>query len=180
MSRPSPSSPSSPSAAPATGIPSLPGLGTTWYERGTRYWLRRVRTAVLLLPVLAFAVYIALVLYASFRGALPPAVRTVWDGAQVIGSCGAVVWGWVRQRRDHKKALLDPPSPGEFRARKRAETGRSVGLAMAGRFLWLIAAPVLPALVAWGVGWLAASLTVHEYPSEAGARRWLQEHACGP
>lgn len=30
-------------------------------------------------------------------------------------------------------------------------------------------------IAAWGVGWFVAMLTVREYPSEVGARRWVQE-----
>ncbi|MGW4975503.1 hypothetical protein [Streptomyces mirabilis] len=45
---------SPPLGAPAW-IPSLPGLGTTWYERGARYWLRRACGAVLP-ALLAYAV----------------------------------------------------------------------------------------------------------------------------
>ena len=52
-------------------IPALPGLGTTWYERGTRYWLRRASGALLWFVVMAFFCYIALVLYGSFRTSLP-------------------------------------------------------------------------------------------------------------
>lgn len=156
-------------------IPSLPGLGTTWYRRGPRYWLRRTLGAVLWLVVLAFCCYIALVLHGSFRGALPPTVRTVWDWAQAAGSVVALVWGWLVQRRDHRGKLLDPPAPDEFRAAQRAEVRRSTGLAVAGRVLWLIAAPVMPALAAWGVGWCAAAFTVREYPGEVGARRRLGE-----
>ncbi|MFS4096738.1 hypothetical protein [Streptomyces sp. AF1A] len=154
-------------------IPSLPGLGTTWYERGPRYWLRRTLGAVLWLLVLAFCCYVALVLYGSFRGALPPTVRTVWDGVQVAASVVALAWGWRVQRRDHRRKLLDPPAPDEFRAAKRDESRRSVRLALAGRVLWLLAAPVIPALAAWGAGWCAAAFTVREYPSEVGARRRL-------
>ncbi|MBK6010845.1 hypothetical protein [Streptomyces sp. MBT53] len=157
-------------------IPKLPGLGTTWYERGTRYWLRRVRTAVLLLIVMAFLCFAAVSLYRGFRTVLPPSVRTVWDWAQVIASCGAPIWGWVVQRRSCRRDLQDPPAPGEFRSRKRDETRRSTGLALAGRLGVIVAAPVLPALAAWAVGWCAGMLTVREYPSEVGARRWLQEH----
>lgn len=51
-------------------IPALPGLGTTWYERGTRYWLRRASGALLWFVVMAFFCYIALVLYGSFRTSL--------------------------------------------------------------------------------------------------------------
>ena len=163
------------SGAPAR-IPALPGLGTTWYERGARYWLRRALGAVLWLAVLAFCCYIALVLYRSFRGDLPPTVRTVWDGAQAAASVVALVWGWLAQRRDHRKKLLHPPAPGEFRAAKRDEVRRSVWLTLAGRVLWLVAAPVLPALAAGAVGWSVAAFTVREYPSEVGARRRLQEH----
>ncbi|MFC9634076.1 hypothetical protein ACFTY8_33675 [Streptomyces mirabilis] len=84
------SSGSPPLGAPAR-IPSLPGLGTTWYERGVRYWLRRVFGAVLWFAVLAFACCIALALYQSFRGDLPSGVRMVWDWAQVVVSCVALV-----------------------------------------------------------------------------------------
>ncbi|MGW1754434.1 hypothetical protein [Streptomyces mirabilis] len=166
------------SEAPASGtparIPALPGLGTTWYERGARYWLRRASGAVLWFAVLAFACYIALVLYQSFRGDLPSGVRTVWDWAQVAASCVALVWGWVVQRRGHRRDLLDPPTPSEARGRKRDRTRRSTGLALAGRILFLIAAPVLPALLAYAVGWVLAAFTVREYPSEVGARRVVE------
>ncbi|MET9073240.1 hypothetical protein ABZX95_13930 [Streptomyces sp. NPDC004232] len=161
--------------APAR-IPALPGLGTTWYARGARYWVRRTSGAVLWLAVVAFCCYIALALYGGFRGALPSTVRTVWDWAQAAASVVALVWGWRVQRRDHHRKLLDPPAPEEFRAAKRDEARRSVWLTLAGRVLWLIAAPVAPACVAWGVGWCVAAFTVREYPSEVGARRWLEEH----
>ncbi|SES07974.1 hypothetical protein SAMN04487983_103061 [Streptomyces sp. yr375] len=155
-------------------IPALQGLGTTWFQRGARYWLRRAWTAVLLLTVLAFLCFASISLYQGFRTVLPPTVRTAWDWAQVVASCIAVVWGWLVQRRRHHKDLLDPPAPDEFRARKRDETRRSTGLAVVGRALVLIAAPVMPALAAFALGWSVAMLTVREYPSEVGARLWLQ------
>lgn len=163
----------------AVRIPAVQGLGTTWYHRGPRYWLRRLLTAVLWLAVLAFCCYIALVLYGSFRNDLSPGVRTVWDWAQTAGSVVALVWGWLVQRRDHRRKLLDPPTPDEFRAAKRDEARRSTGRVVAGRVLWLVAAPVMPALAAWAVGWSIGMLTVREYPSEVGARRWLEKHPAG-
>nr|WP_168509762.1 hypothetical protein [Streptomyces sp. S1D4-11]QIY97201.1 hypothetical protein HEP87_28425 [Streptomyces sp. S1D4-11] len=42
------------------------------------------------------------------------------------------------------------------------------------RILFLIAAPVLPALLAYAVGWVLAAFTVREYPSEVGARRVVE------
>ncbi|WP_234312044.1 hypothetical protein [Streptomyces griseus] len=164
---------------PPARIPALKGLGTSWYERGSRYWLRRVLTAVVFLSVMAFCCFVALALYDGFRGVLPSAVRTVWDWAQVAVSCAALVWGWLVQRRAHRGQLLNPPTPSEFSSAKRDEARRSTGLAMLGRALVLLAAPVLPALAAFGVGWTVAMLTVREYPSEVGARRWLEKHPSG-
>ncbi|OIJ87817.1 hypothetical protein BIV25_38005 [Streptomyces sp. MUSC 14] len=160
-------------------MPALQGLGTSWYERGTRYWLRRVFMALFLLAVMAFCCFMALAFYDGFRSVLPSAVRTVWDWAQAVASCVAVVWGWLVQRRALNKQLLDPPTPNEFRNRKSGEVRRSTGLAIVGRGLVVLAAPVLPALAAFAVGWIVAMLTVREYPSEVGARRWLQEHPSG-
>ena len=161
--------------APPDVIPALPGLGTTWYERGARYWARRVWTAVLFFLVLAFICYIALRLYLGVpRSDLSPTVRTVWDWTQAAASGVAVVWGWMKQRRDHRRKLLAPPTPQQMWDAKRGDTRRAPGLARAAVLPLLIAAPVLPAIVAWGVGWFVAMLTVHEYPSEVGARLWLQ------
>ena len=100
----------------------------------------------------------------------------MWDWTQVAASGVALVWGWLVQRRDHRRKLLDPPAPGEVRAAKRDEVRRSVWLTLVGRVAWLVAAPVMPALAAWAVGWCAAAFTVREYPSEVGARRWLTTH----
>jgi hypothetical protein len=173
VSRASSEVPASGTGTPAR-IPDLKGLGTSWYERGARYWLRRVRMAVFLLALMAFLCFAAISLYQGFRTVLPPTVRTVWDWAQAAASCVAVVWGWVVQRRRHHKDLLDPPAPDEFRSRKRDETRRAPGLAFAGRGLVVIAAPVMPAFAAFCVGWMVAMLTVREYPSEVGARRALE------
>ncbi|MGQ4404636.1 hypothetical protein ACN6K4_006499 [Streptomyces hayashii] len=161
-------------------VPSLPGLGTSWYERGARYWVRRLWTAVLLLLVLAFVCYLALRLYLGVpRSDLSATVRTVWDWTQAAASVVAAVWGWTRQRRDHRRKLADPPAPQQMRDAKRDESRRATGLARAAVIPLLIAAPVLPAIVAWGVGWFVAMLTVREYPSEAGARLWLQGKTIG-
>ncbi|MGW7526054.1 hypothetical protein [Streptomyces sp. NPDC054783] len=169
-----------PDARVPARIPSLNGLGTSWYERGTGYWLRRVRLAVLMLAVLAFLCFAAVELYTGFRTVLPSGVRPVWDWAQVAGACAALPWGWVVQRRQHRGQLLDPPEPDEFRSRKSGEVRRTAGLAYVGRGLLVLAAPVLPALAGFAVGWSAGMLTVREYPSEVGARRWLEAHPTGP
>ncbi|MGW4271134.1 hypothetical protein ACWEGQ_01910 [Streptomyces seoulensis] len=67
--------------------------------------------------------------------------------------------------------MADPPVPARAWAGKRDQVGRSAGLAVAGRFLVPVAAPVLPAAPAFGVGWFGAAFTVREHPGEVGARR---------
>ncbi|MGW0767046.1 hypothetical protein [Streptomyces sp. NPDC002676] len=164
--------------APAQ-VPKLPGLGRTWYARGAAYWLRRVVTSGLWLLLLAFISYLVVRLYASFRVELSPTLRLVWDCVQAAASCAAVVWGWVVARRRHAKALLDPPTPDEARAARRARTRRNLGLVAAGRIVWLIVMPVMPSVFAYAIGEFVAALTVRESAAEAGARRWLEERRSG-
>jgi hypothetical protein len=169
-----------PAAGTPAHIPALPKLGTTWYRRGALYWLCRVRTTIFLVRVRARLSFVSLSLYRGFRSEMPSTVRTVCDGAQVAASCVTLVWGWVKQRRSHRGALLNPPTPDQTWVAKRdhnASAGKAAGRGAAGgRVLLVLAAPVMPAFAAYLVGWLAAWLTVREYPSEVGARRWLQEH----
>lgn len=160
-------------------IPSLPGLGTTWYERGARYWLRRVFTGILWLAVLAFAFWVLLGIYVGFFSGMSPTVRTTWNSVLAATSCVTVVWGWVAQRRRHREALLNPPTPEQTRQAKRDRARRNVGLTFAGRGLVLLAAPVLPALVAYAVGEFLAVLTVRESAAEVGARSWVEKHPSG-
>ncbi|MGW2488007.1 hypothetical protein ACWCV9_12420 [Streptomyces sp. NPDC001606] len=172
------------SEAPAPGfsvpVPALPKLGRTWYERGTRYWLCRARTTVFIVFAMAMFCLFALSLYAGVRDLLPATARVVWDGVQAAASAVTLVWGWVAQRRGHRAALADPPTPEETLRAKRAHDRRVPGRIALGRGLVLLAAPVMPAFAAYLVGWLAAWTTVREYPSEVGARRWLEAHSSRP
>ncbi|MDQ0833775.1 MULTISPECIES: hypothetical protein [Streptomyces] len=161
-------------------IPALPKLGTTWYKRGTLYWLCRARTTVFLLVVMAMVCFFALNLYRGFTSEWTPPARTVANWVQAAASCVALPWGWLKQRRGHREALLNPPTPEQTRLAKSDHNRRAPGRIAAGRGLVLLAAPVLPAFAAYIVGWLTAWLTVREYPSEVGARRWLEKHGSRP
>ncbi|KOG86931.1 hypothetical protein [Streptomyces varsoviensis] len=156
-----------------TTPPALPGLGTTWYERGASYWGRRVVTGVLWVGVTGLVCFLAVSLYGGFRDQLPGPVRVVWDWVQAVAACGAFVWGWLVQRRGHRAKLADPPTPQQAWDRKSSEKRRTTGLAVLGRVLAVVAAPVAPAIAAFALGWVCAVVTVREYPSEAGARRAL-------
>jgi hypothetical protein len=155
-------------------VPSLPGLGTTWYERGTRYWLRRASGAFVWLLAMALFCFAAVSMYSGFREQLPAGIRPVWDWVQVAASFGTVVWGWLVQRRSHRAGLENPPPPGMTRSARQRQAKRIPGLAVAGRFLLVLAAPVLPAFAAFWVGWVIAAFTVREYPSEVGARQSME------
>ncbi|MDQ0958796.1 hypothetical protein QFZ66_002674 [Streptomyces sp. B4I13] len=174
------SEPTEQPGAPALDIPALPKLGKTWYRRGPLYWLSRARTTVFLMLVMALVCFMAVSLYQGFRSEMPATARTVCDGVQVAASVAALVWGWVQQRRGHREALLNPPTPEQTRQAKLDHNRRAPGRIAAGRGLVLLAAPVLPAFAAYIVGWLTAWLTVREYPSEVGARRWLEKHGSRP
>lgn len=171
------------SEAPAPGfsvpIPALPKLGRTWYRRGGLYWLCRARTTVFVVTAMAMFCLFALSLYAGVRDLLPSTVRVVCDGVQVAASVVTLVWGWLAQRRSHREAMLDPPAPEQALRAERDHDRRVPGRIAMGRGLVLLAAPVMPAFAAWIVGRLLAWVTVREYPSEVGARRWLEEHRSG-
>lgn len=158
-----------------SGIPALPKLGTSWYERGARYWLSRTRTTLGQLLTLAILVFFCFGAYWGFVRGLPSTARLVLDSIQAVASLAALVWGWIRQRRDHREALLDPPTPEETWAAKRAHNRRAPRFALSSRALVLLAVPLLPAVATYYAGWITAWLTVREYPSEVGARRWMAD-----
>ncbi|MEV5068434.1 hypothetical protein AB0K94_46115, partial [Streptomyces sp. NPDC053794] len=116
----------------------------------------------------------AIRLSGGFRAVWPPAGRPAAAWVQAAAAAVALVWGFVKQRRAHRAALLDPPTPKQAWADKRDRAGRAPGRVALGRGLVLIAAPVLPAVAAYVVGQLLAWTTVREYPSEVGARRWME------
>lgn len=171
------------SEAPTHGtpadIPALPKLGRTWYRRGALYWLCRARTTTFLIIMMVVVSVFSLELYDGFTSEWSPTVRLVWNWATGVASCGALVWGWVKQRREHHQALLDPPTPAQTIRAKREHNRQAPAKAFAGRWIVLLLVPVLPVVAAYLVGWLAAWTTVRAYPSEVGARRWLQEHTSG-
>ncbi|MER6567129.1 hypothetical protein ABT288_13235 [Streptomyces sp. NPDC001093] len=129
--------------------------------------------------MLAFAYWCLLGIYVGFLSGTSATVRYVWNLVLAAASCVTVVWGWLAQRRRHHEALLNPPTPDQSRQAKRDRARRNVGLTFAGRGLVLLAAPVLPALIAYTVGEFLAVLTVRESAAEVGARRWVEKHSSG-
>lgn len=164
-------------ARAGAGVPALPGLGTGWYRRGARYWLRRSVTGVLWLVLFAALYAAMLAMYMGFFDETSGTVRTVVNVVLVVTSCAGLVWGWVAQRRRHRAALLDPPTPDQAWAARRRRGRRNVGSAFGGRGAVILAVPILPAVMAYAIGELLGVLTVRESAAEAGARRWMERQS---
>lgn len=154
-------------------IPALPGLGTSWYRRGVVYWLRRTITGLLWLALFSGLYAATLAMYAGFFDEVSGTVRTFVNAVLGVASCAGLVWGWVVQGRQHREALLDPPTPDQTWTAKKLRAGRSVGVTFGWRGAIILVVPVLPAVMAYAMGKLLGVLMVRESAAEAGARRWL-------
>jgi len=106
-------------------IEPLPWLGTTWYERGPGYWLRRVAASLVLLlsiVILLPFVYSALADISTW-GQIPLIITVA-----VMASTGiwTAVWMW-------RHWWVDVPAPSRQAAAAAASRGAAVGvLARAG------------------------------------------------
>lgn len=120
-------------------------VGTTWYRRGPRYWLRRV-------VVSGFSL---LVVFHDLVSGMPSGWRADCEVAYGAVCAAAGVWGWVRGRRQLAAALATPATTAE-------ETWRRHD-----------SAQLIAPLFAWLLGTLLAASLVRELPAEVRARRAL-------
>jgi hypothetical protein len=142
-------------------------LGTTWLDRGPRYWARRA-----LLALAGLLVYGGVcVLYGALSWAfvLHPLPRP-WRpaGTAVLGAAAlaALGLGFARQWRIR---AVPVDRDGLRRIRLRGREGAERGQALS----WLLALvpPVSLALCAYGLGQIAAVLPLRRTPAELGARQ---------
>jgi len=155
-------------------IPSLPGVGTTWYDRGHGYWPRRARTVLLLASLLAVIGLIDRGLFAAIhRSSQTGFVAFVSIDAALAVSF--LAFCLVRAKRRWNVASLPrrakPPASG-----KPGRTGSAVTgfmqlawtlLVLASAFLCLVCPVMLIAL-------LIDSL-LPEPLGERQARLWITE-----
>ncbi|MFF1481806.1 hypothetical protein ACFVYD_30380 [Streptomyces sp. NPDC058301] len=151
----------------------LPVVGTTWYRRGPRYWLRRAGVGFVGLLTAVLVCAAACALFDGLVSGLPDGWRKA--GYVVEGAAGVagLAWGWVRGRRQIRERLANPPTPEQSWARQR-EARRGAASGVSSRGLMLLMLPLLPAVMAWWLGAMCAATFVWELPSEVGARRALQ------
>lgn len=154
-------------------IPRLPGLGVTWYERGPRYWARRLRMSLLWALVLA--------LVAAFDIGLVTAIRqssqtgfAVFLVADVTLTAVLLAWYAVRTVRLWNTAALPGQDGRSLRPSRRAG-GPAGQLAQLG---YLVAVPLLAVVFLLFPGifvllFLASLLP--EPATERHARLWMAQ-----
>jgi hypothetical protein len=143
----------------------LPLLGTTWLDRGPRYWARRA--ALALGGLLFYGGVCALYGWLSWAFVLHPLPRP-WRlacaAALGLVGLGALGLGFTRQWR--KRAV--PVGRDEVgRIRLRGERGTDWGRTLA--WLCVVVSPAAFVVCAYTVGQLAAVLPLRRTPAELGA-----------
>lgn len=160
-------------------IPSLPGVGRTWYDRGSRYWGRRALLVVvygvvlLLLGLLDAGIY-------SAAGDSSTAAFTVLVVIDVAAAVVAVAWYVVRSvRRWNEPALPKRARQPAFQLGRGPMGAILSGLAQLGYWIAMLAAAafflVFPAIF---VVLFLMSL-MPEPLMERQARLWMAERLAG-
>jgi hypothetical protein len=158
---------------PDVDVPSLSGLGLTWYDRGARYWARRARLSLMWLVVLALVGSFDAGLFNGVRGSSATGfeVFLAIDAALTLAS---LAWFGLRTARRWSVARLpSPASQPRFRF-GRGRSGQLVSsLAQLGwvllMFVCAIALLVAPGLL---IALFLMSLMPQTLP-ERQARLWL-------
>ncbi|MFD7337738.1 hypothetical protein ACFV98_17260 [Streptomyces violascens] len=150
-------------------------MGTTWYRRGPSYWLRRTAFVVFLLIVTGLMFGVTLNMFLSTVGGLSDGWRHIGYTLQAVASTGAAGWGWAYYRRRAREAEARAASPAETWRRHDGAQRRAPGLASAGRLPALLLLPFMAPVFAWVLGMLLAMASLRELPSEAGARKALNQ-----
>jgi hypothetical protein len=151
-----------------TEIEKLPVIGTTWYDRGGAYWVRRVWLFLLM----ALVVTLTSLLVGGFLVGIKGSSHAGFTGAlivEVAWSLAIISYGLVRTAR-----TWNDPQPGRplsRRQRKAAATGGALGtLASAGLVIGQVVL-VLGSVLFFGLYVLLLIYTLFpEYPQEHKAR----------
>jgi hypothetical protein len=154
-------------------IPALPGLGVSWYDRGSRYWLHRAALALGMAVAVAVVVGFDVGLFGAMRRS-SVTLFYVALGVDVAVSLGLLVFMARRTtRRWNVAALPSPMRPPAFRfGQGKAGTALS-GVA---QFLYPVALIVVAALLAIFPGLLIyvfLTSLLPQQPVERQARLWV-------
>lgn len=104
---------------------SLPGLGVTWVDRGTAYWVRRVWLALVFAVVLTLITLIVVGFLSFVRGKS----QAGFYGALAVEVAGSLaLLGWLAARAMRQWNDPAPPQRWARRSRTAAEGGAAPGI----------------------------------------------------
>lgn len=152
-------------------IPRLPAVGTTWYERGFAYWVRRVAVTVLLAAILAaWTALIGAFVRASGPAGSPEFITVLT--AEIIISLATGIWMFYRLWKHPSQAWRTGWRPAQGTA---AGAGTAGILVRAGSAIATVVF-VIGVLLTYGL-FLALFLRslVPVQPTEREARRVLAD-----
>lgn len=153
---------------PGVYVEKLPVLGTTWYERGPAYWVRRAW----LFLIFALVVTLTSLLVGGFLAGLKDSSHDGFVGvltAEIVWSIVIIVFGLIRTRQRWN----DPePAPRLTRGQHRAAgLGGAIGTLARAGFVLGQAVLVLGSLLFFGLYvMLLIYALLPEYPPEHKAR----------
>jgi hypothetical protein len=158
---------------PGTDIEKLPVLGTSWYERGPDYWVRRVWLFLLM----ALVVTLTSLLVGGFLVGIKDSSRTGFVVAliiEIVWSLAIIGYGMLRTIRRWND--LEPSRPLSRRQRDAATAGSVLGtLARVGLVLGQVVL-VVGSLLFFGLYvMLLIYALMPEYPPEHKARLRLAQ-----
>jgi hypothetical protein len=149
-------------------IEKLPVLGTTWYERGSDYWVRRVWLFLLM----ALVVTLMSLIVGGFMLGIKSSSHTGFVGAVIV----EIVWslviiGYLMIRTAQRWNNPEPSRPLSRRQRDAGAAGGAVGVLASAGILIAQAVLVIGSVVFFG---LYVSLLIYallpEWPPEHKAR----------
>lgn len=159
------------SIPPDVTVPSIPWIGTTWYERGLPYWMRRV--AMVIFALLILAAWTAMI--GTFVRSSGPAGSPAFIGvlsAEIVFSIFSGAWLFNRMWRHTSQAWVTGHRPSRGAGATAATAGifARAGSVIATAFLGI------GVLLTYGL-FLAAFITALApvLPTERDARRLLAE-----
>ncbi len=153
---------------PGVDIEKLPVLGTTWYERGPDYWVRRIWLFLLM----ALVVTLVSLIVGGFLIGIKDSSHTGFVGALIVEAAWSlVIVCYMMIKTAQRWNDLDPARPLSRRQREAGAAGGALGaLASAGIFI-AQAVLVVASVLFFG---LYISLLIYallpEYPPEHKAR----------
>lgn len=154
---------------PGVTIARLPGLGTSWYERGILYWSRRAGNVLLLcVAVATYAAIITGVVLAAGRPGSPGFLAVL--SAEIVFSLATSVFSF---RHLWRIGVSRPAQAGHRRV-----TGAGISAALSAFWLGGIGALILVVSVVLTSGFALAALAIWLVPvppTERRARRQLAD-----